>query len=58
MRRTVLIALAMAGALAAGGCAARSAASEPTRPAPATHQHLAQTGPSPSDRLGLATQLA
>jgi hypothetical protein len=44
--------------LAASGCAARSAASEPTRPAATTQLHLAQTGPSSSDRLGLAAQLA
>jgi Spy/CpxP family protein refolding chaperone len=37
MRRT-LIALAIAGALAASGCAARSAASQPPTPA-AAHQH-------------------
>jgi len=58
MRRTILITLAVAGVLAASGCAARSAASEPTRPAAAARQHLGQTGPSPSDRLGLAAQLA
>jgi hypothetical protein len=57
MRRAILITLA-AATLAASGCAASSAASEPARPASATHQHLAQTGPSPSDRLGLAAQLA
>jgi hypothetical protein len=57
MRRAILITLA-AATLAASGCAARSAASEPTRPAPAAQQHLAQTGPSSSDRLGLAAQLA
>jgi hypothetical protein len=58
MRRTILITLAVAGVLAASGCAARSAAGEPTRPAAAARQHLGQTGPSPSDRLGLAAQLA
>jgi hypothetical protein len=40
MRRTILIALAVAGALAAGGCAARSAASQTAAPAVA-HQHAA-----------------
>ena len=56
MRRT-LIALAIAGALAASGCAARSAASQPPTPA-AAHQHTAQTAPGTSDSRGLATQLA
>jgi len=36
MRRAILITLA-AATLAASGCAASSAASEPTRPASATH---------------------
>jgi hypothetical protein len=40
MRRTILIALAVAGALAASGCAARGAASETAAPA-AAHQHAA-----------------
>ena len=57
MRRALIIGLG-AVLLAASGCAARSAASEPTRPAATTQHHLAQTGPSPSDRLGLAAQLA
>jgi hypothetical protein len=57
MRRILIIGLS-AVLLAASGCAARSAASEPTRPAATTQHHLAQTGPSPSDRLGLASQLA
>ena len=56
MRRT-LIALAIAGALAASGCAARGAASQPPTPA-AAHQHTAQTAPGTSDSRGLATQLA
>ena len=61
MRRAVLIALAVAGALAAtgltaAGWAARGTAAEPAHPTPAAH--LAQTGPSTSDRLGLAAQLA
>ena len=57
MRRMLIIGLG-AVLLAASGCAARSAASEPTRPAATTQLHLAQTGPSSSDRLGLAAQLA
>jgi hypothetical protein len=40
MRRTILIAVAFAGALAASGCAARSAASQAAAPA-AAHQHPA-----------------
>jgi hypothetical protein len=51
MRRILIIGLSVV-LLAASGWVARSAASEPT------HHHLAQTGPSPSDRLGLAAQLA
>jgi hypothetical protein len=42
----------------AAQAAARAATNQPDRPAPATPQHLAQTAPSPSDRLGLAAQLA
>jgi hypothetical protein len=57
MRRTILIIVA-AITLAATGCAAHAATTEPARPAPATHQHTGQTGPSTSDRLGLAAQLA
>jgi hypothetical protein len=57
MRRILSIGLGVV-LLAVSGCAARSAASEPTHPAPATQQHLAPTGPSTSDRLGLAAQLA
>jgi hypothetical protein len=58
MRRTILIALAVAGALAAGGCAARGAASETAAPA-AAHQHAASGAPSAGgDRHGLAIQLA
>ena len=57
MRRILIIGLS-AVLLAASGCAARSAASEPTRHAATTQLHLAQTGPSSSDRLGLAAQLA
>jgi hypothetical protein len=57
MRRSILIALAVAGALAASGCAARSAASATAAPA-ATHQHTA-TAPSTSGDGGhLAAQLA
>jgi hypothetical protein len=56
MRRT-LIALAIAGALAASGCAARSAASQPAAPA-AAHQHTA-SAPSTGGHGGrLAAQLA
>jgi hypothetical protein len=57
MRRILSIGLGVV-LLAVSGCAAHSAASEPTHPAPATHPHLAPTSPSPSDRLGLASQLA
>jgi hypothetical protein len=57
MRRVLIIGLSVL-LLTTSGCAARSAASEPTRPAAATPPHLAQTSPSPSDRLGLAAQLA
>jgi hypothetical protein len=55
MRRT-LIALAIAGALAASGCAARSAASQPAAPA-AAHQH-ATSAPSTPQGDRLAAQLA
>ena len=57
MRRTILIIVA-AVTLAATGCAAHAATTEPARPTPATHQHTGQTAPSTSDRLGLAAQLA
>jgi hypothetical protein len=56
MRRT-LIALAVAGALAASGCAARSAASQPPTPA-AAHQHPAGAPATGGDGDQLATQLA
>jgi hypothetical protein len=61
MRRAILIALTAALAvtgLAATGWAARDTATDPAHPAPAAPQHLAATGPSSSDRLGLAAQLA
>ena len=57
MRRTILIALAVAGALATGGCAARGAASETAAPA-AAHQHDASPPSAGGDRHGLATQLS
>jgi hypothetical protein len=57
MRRTILIALAVVGALAAGGCAARGAASETAAPA-AAHQHAASPPSAGGDGQGLATQLA
>ena len=56
MRRT-LIALTIAGALAASGCAARSAASQPPAPA-AAHQHPASAPTTGGDGRRLATQLA
>jgi hypothetical protein len=56
MRRT-LIALTIAGALAASGCAARSAASQPPAPA-AAHQHPASAPTTGGDGGRLATQLA
>ena len=56
MRRT-LIALTIAGALAARGCAARSAASQPPAPA-AAHQHPASAPTTGGDGGRLATQLA
>jgi hypothetical protein len=58
MRRTLIIGLGVV-LVATSGCTARSAASEPTHPpAAAAQHHLAPSGPSPSDRLGLAAQLA
>jgi hypothetical protein len=57
MRRTILIVLAVAGALAATGWAARGAVTEPARPAPAAHQHAA-VATSGGAGKGLATQLA
>jgi hypothetical protein len=57
MRRTILIALAIAGALAASGCAARSAASQPPTPA-AAHQHAATAPATGGDGGHLAAQLA
>jgi hypothetical protein len=60
MRRTILITVAAAALAATGltaaGWAARDTAANPANPAAATH--LAPTGPSASDRLGLAAQLA
>jgi hypothetical protein len=56
MRRT-LIALAIAGALAASGCAATSAASQPPTPA-AAHQHAASAPSVGGDGGRLAAQLA
>jgi hypothetical protein len=60
MRRTILIALAIASALAASGCAATSAASQPPAPtAPAAaHQHGASAPSTGGDDSRLATQLA
>jgi len=55
MRRT-LIALTIAGALAASGCAATSAASQP--PAPVAHQHAAGAPSTGDDSGHLAAQLA
>ena len=55
MRRT-LIALTIAGALAASGCAATSAASQP--PAPVAHQHPAGAPSAGGDGGRLAAQLA
>jgi hypothetical protein len=57
MRRTILIALLVVGALTAGGCVARSAASETTAPA-AAHQHTATAPPAGGDGGHLAAQLA
>jgi hypothetical protein len=56
MRRT-LIALTIAGALAASGCAATSAASQPPAPA-AAHQHAASAPSAGGDDGRLAAQLA
>jgi hypothetical protein len=56
MRRT-LITLAIAGILAASGCAARSAASQPPAPA-AAHQHPASAPAAAGDGGRLAAQLA
>jgi hypothetical protein len=55
MRRT-LIALTIAGALAASGCTATSAASQP--PAPVAHQHPAGAPSTGDDSGHLAAQLA
>ena len=51
MRRSLIIGLSALLATASG-CAAHSATAQPT------HPHLTPTSPSPSDRLGLAAQLA
>ena len=51
-----LIALTIAGALAASGCAATSAASQP--PAPVAHQHTAGAPSTGGDSGHLAAQLA
>jgi hypothetical protein len=56
MRRT-LIALTIAGALTASGCAATSAASQPPAPT-AAHQHPASAPATGGDDGRLATQLA
>jgi hypothetical protein len=57
MRRTILIALAVASALAASGCAARSAASQTAAPA-AAHQHTASAPTAGGHGGRLAAQLA
>ena len=57
MRRTILIALAIAGTLAISGCAAPSAASETAAPATAP-QHAATAASAGSDGGRLAAQLA
>jgi hypothetical protein len=57
MRRTILIALVVVGALTAGGCVTRSAASETAAPA-AAHQHTATAPPTGGDGGPLAAQLA
>jgi hypothetical protein len=61
MRRIMIVALG-AALLTTTALVAHNAAAGSTHTAeaaaPAAHQHLAQTGPSPSDRLGLAAQLA
>jgi hypothetical protein len=61
MRRTILLALAVAGALAAGGCAARTSASEAAGPAPQAapaHQHAAAAPSAGAGGGRLADQLA
>jgi hypothetical protein len=61
MRRTILLALAVAGALAAGGCAARTSASEAAGPAPQAapaHQHAAAAPSAGAGGGQLADQLA
>ena len=57
MRRTILITLVVVGALTAGGCVARSAASETAAPA-AAHQHTATAPSAGGDGGHLAGQLA
>jgi hypothetical protein len=61
MRRIMIVALG-AALLTTTALVAHNAAAGSTHTAeaaaPAAHQHLAQTGPSSSDRLGLAAQLA
>jgi hypothetical protein len=61
MRRIMIVALG-AALLTTTALVAHNAAAGSTHTAaaaaPAAHQHLGQTGPSPSDRLGLAAQLA
>ena len=61
MRRIMIVALG-AALLTTTALVAHNAAAGSTHTAeaaaPAADQHLAQTGPSPSDRLGLAAQLA
>jgi hypothetical protein len=59
MRRTILIVLAVVGALVATGWTARGAVTEPARPAPApaAHQHPAAATSGGGGR-SLATQLA
>ena len=61
MRRIMLVVLG-AALLTTTALVAHNAAAGSTHTAeagaPAAHQHLGQTGPSPSDRLGLAAQLA
>jgi hypothetical protein len=61
MRRIMIVVLG-AALLTTTALVAHNAAAGSTHTAeaaaPAAHQHLAQTGPSPSDRLGLAAQLA
>jgi hypothetical protein len=61
MRRTILLALAVAGALAAGGCAAHTTASEAAGPAPQAapaHQHAAAAPSAGAGGGQLADQLA